>query len=103
VADLVGVHFMHRVLALLLLFCATAMLGIVLRSSATRRARAFAALLVVVVLVQGTLGALTVMRHVPLALASLHQGTAVLVVAVVVLLLRELRSPRSMVQSTIPR
>jgi len=102
VADLVGVHFMHRVLALLLLFCAAAMLGVVLRSSATRRARAFAALLVVVVLVQGTLGALTVMRHVPIALASLHQGTAVLVVAVLVLLLRELRSARNMVQSTIP-
>jgi cytochrome c oxidase assembly protein subunit 15 len=102
VADLVGVHFMHRVLALLLLFCAAALLAVVLRSSASRRARAFAALLVFVVLLQGTLGALTVMRHVPIALASLHQGTAVLVVAVLVLLLRELRSPRNMVQSTIP-
>ena len=101
VADGVGVHFMHRALALLLLFCAIALLGVVVRSVPSRRARAFAALLVLAVVLQGTLGALTVMRHVPIALASLHQGAAMLVVAALVLLLRELRASRNMLQSTI--
>ena len=100
---LVGVHFMHRALALLLLFCACALLAAVVRAAAPRRARAFAALLVFAVLLQGSIGALTVTRHVPLVLASLHQGSAMLVVAVLVLLLRELRGPRTMVQGTISR
>jgi cytochrome c oxidase assembly protein subunit 15 len=102
-ADAVGVHFMHRALALLLLSCAVALLAVVARSVPSRRARAFAALLVLAVLLQGTLGALTVMRHVPIALASLHQGAAMLVVASLVVLLRELRGSRNMVQGTITR
>ena len=101
VADAVGVHFMHRALALLLLFCAVALLVTVGRSDSSRRARAFAALLVFAVLLQGTLGALTVMNHVPLSLASLHQGAAMFVVLAFVLLLRELRGARNMVQGTI--
>lgn len=101
VADGVGVHFMHRALAFLLLFCAIALVVVVFRSAAPRRARAFAGLFLFVVLLQGTVGALTVMRHVPLALASLHQGTGMLVVLVLVVLLRELRGSRSISPGTI--
>ncbi len=91
VSDAVGVHFTHRILA----WCTA--LGVFMTFAMTRvapcppRARTFASLLLVLVGVQVALGALTVLHHVPIALAACHQANGALLVACAVALAHALR------------
>lgn len=94
VADGVAVHFIHRLLALALLASVIGLLFVLRRSSYPRRTRALAASLLVAVTFQAALGALTVVHHVPLLLASCHQGMGMVVVALLVALTHELMATR---------
>jgi cytochrome c oxidase assembly protein subunit 15 len=91
VEDAVGVHFTHRILA----YCTA--LGVLVTFALTRvapcppRARTFASLLLLTVAAQVTLGVLTVVNHVPIALAALHQANGALLVACAVALAHALR------------
>lgn len=91
VADSVTVHFVHRAIALLLLLATCALLAASLRRDATARIRWLVSFAAAAVVVQITLGAATVIAHVPIALASLHQAGALAVVASLTALQRELR------------
>jgi cytochrome c oxidase assembly protein subunit 15 len=85
------VHFVHRTLA----YCAAA--GVVVTfvaarmMGAPRGARIASALLLGVVGLQVTLGALTVLHHVPIALAALHQLNAALLLGCAVSLVHTVR------------
>lgn len=88
----VTVHFVHRLLAY-----ATALLALGAAATAWRAtrdsiARRRALALVALVAFQIVLGALTVLRHVPLSLASAHQVNAVLVFGCAVALWHRLRA-----------
>lgn len=86
VSDGFTAQFTHRALALttLLVACVGA-LGAARDGAWQRRVSRS---LVVVVLLQGTLGALVVLSHVPVPLAATHQVTALLVLGFAVALLR---------------
>lgn len=93
-SDAVGVHFAHRILA----WCTG--LGVVVTFALTRiaacppRARALATLLLLGVVAQIVLGALTVLHHVPIALAALHQANGACLVACAVALAHSLQRDR---------
>lgn len=79
--DAVGVHFAHRTLAW---GTALAVLGTFAVSrvrQCSARTRTLSSMLVLAVAAQITLGALTVLHHVPIALAALHQLNGALLVA----------------------
>ncbi len=82
----VAVHFLHRLLAY-----ATAIVGAVaatkvLRAPHGRLARGGAIAVLAIVALQITLGALTVLRHVPVWLAAWHQANGALVLGAAVVL-----------------
>lgn len=85
------VHFVHRTLA----YCTT--LGVVATFAAARALGASAAArrattgLLLAVGIQVTLGVLTVLQHVPIALASLHQLNAALLLGCAVALVHAVR------------
>jgi cytochrome c oxidase assembly protein subunit 15 len=84
------VHFLHRLLAYATAIVATAAAVAVLRSAAGRGAslaRGAAIAVIVVLALQITLGALTVLQHVPVWLAALHQGNGALLLGAAVVLL----------------
>ena len=89
--DAVGVHFAHRMLG----WCTA--LGTLVTFAMTRvrpcaaGARSLALLLLLLVAVQITLGAFTVLHHVPLVLAALHQLNGVLLLTCAVALVHALR------------
>jgi cytochrome c oxidase assembly protein subunit 15 len=85
------VHFVHRMLAYVTATLAIVTAGIAWRSTRDALARRRAIALVLLVLAQIALGALTVLRHVRIDLASTHQVNAVLVLACAVMLLHRLR------------
>lgn len=79
-----GVHVMHRLCAAVTCLLAVASIAAALRLQTGQRA---ALALAVALAVQVLLGALTVLAHVPIALAAVHQAQAVLVLACGLLLL----------------
>jgi cytochrome c oxidase assembly protein subunit 15 len=93
-SDVVMIHFTHRAAALSL---TVASLGLVASTwRVSRRMRALGTAAVALLAVQITLGALVVVNHVPLALASLHQANAVLLVGVLAALVCDLvHAPRA--------
>lgn len=91
VADAVTVHFVHRTLALLLLVVTGVVVGIAFRRGTPARVRWLVVLIAGAVVGQITLGAATVIAHVPIVLASFHQAGALVVVASLTALQRELR------------
>ena len=91
VADAVTVHFVHRALAFVLLAVMGTLVGIAFRKGSTSRVRWLVVLGAGAVVGQLTLGAATVIAHVPITLASLHQAGALVVVASLTALQRELR------------
>jgi cytochrome c oxidase assembly protein subunit 15 len=96
--DLVMIHFTHRALALALTAACIALAAATFRLST--RARALGAALLVAVTVQITLGALVVIHHVPIVLASLHQANAVVLVGVLATLVSDLaHAPRAATES----
>lgn len=91
-ANVTAVQFNHRVGAYLL---TGAVLGHAWVSlSAGRGAAARAILLVVIILLQVAIGIATLVQAVPMHLAILHQGTALILLAVVVWQLTVTRVPR---------
>jgi cytochrome c oxidase assembly protein subunit 15 len=87
-SDPIMIHFMHRALALLLCFACVALAAAAWRTS--RRARLLGKLTLGVLGVQIALGALVVMHHVPISLASVHQANAVVLVGLLTALVGEL-------------
>lgn len=90
VADGMAVHFTHRLLATIVAIAVVALLVTTRSPAISRRARNLAIVLVAVVALQITLGALTVLHHVPIVLASAHQATAIALVAVAVAFVHDL-------------
>lgn len=87
----ITVHFIHRMLAYLTAALAIATAVLAWRASLDPILRRRAGFLALLVAAQITLGALTVLRHVPIGLASAHQVNAVIVFACAVALLHRLR------------
>jgi cytochrome c oxidase assembly protein subunit 15 len=87
-SDPIMIHFTHRALALALSFACVALAAATWRTS--RRARHLGTLTLVVLGVQIALGALVVMHHVPISLASVHQANAVVLVGLLTALVGEL-------------
>ena len=75
--DPVSVQFVHRTLAYAVAAAALAIAFVTFRAGAGRRAGALAS----IVVLQFTLGVLTIIHHVPIALAALHQAGAALLLA----------------------
>lgn len=88
----ITVHFTHRMLAYGTATLAVATAIAAWRSTRDALVRRRALALVALVAVQITLGALTVLRHVRIDLASAHQVNAALVLACAVMLLHRLRA-----------
>jgi cytochrome c oxidase assembly protein subunit 15 len=84
------VHFLHRLLAYATAIVALATAVAVLRDAAGRGAavaRGAAIAVLVVLALQITLGALTVLQHVPVWLAAWHQGNGALLLGAAIVLL----------------
>ncbi|MCC6552841.1 MAG: COX15/CtaA family protein [Polyangiaceae bacterium] len=71
--NMAGIHWMHRMLGYLVVAAAVAFSVAALRAARTARQRAAAKLVTLAALVQVTLGILTVLLRVPIALAAAHQ------------------------------
>jgi cytochrome c oxidase assembly protein subunit 15 len=72
-SDALTVHFLHRVLAGCTALGALVTFAVAHVQNAPRSTRLASSLLVLAVALQVALGALTVLHHVPIALAALHQ------------------------------
>jgi cytochrome c oxidase assembly protein subunit 15 len=94
-ADVVGIHFIHRVLAWLLVFAVTAIVVVTLRRVRDRGCRRAAYLLLGAVFLQFALGVLTILNHVPLPLAVAHQAGGFLLLSASVHLTYRLGSDRT--------
>jgi heme a synthase len=79
------VQFDHRMVAYVLVALALLHLADVFRSAESRRLRSGAVLLAVAVCVQAAIGIVTLIAAAPLALAMLHQATALIVLTVATL------------------
>jgi cytochrome c oxidase assembly protein subunit 15 len=79
------VQFNHRVLAYLILLFALWQSFATSRATADRTARAYATLLVLLMVVQAVIGIATLLYAVPIMLALLHQAMAILLLTVAVL------------------
>jgi cytochrome c oxidase assembly protein subunit 15 len=80
VADPVSVQFVHRTLAYFVAFAALAVAFVTFRAGAGKRSAALASLIVL----QFTLGVLTIIHGVPIPLAAAHQACAALLLATTV-------------------
>ncbi len=102
-SDAVVIHFVHRAAALALAIACSALVVMAWRTSSLTRLLGMLTLMVLVT--QVVLGAVVVMRRVPLALASLHQANAVLLVGLLAALVCQLArarvsSPPSIAETT---
>lgn len=86
------VHFLHRALGYSTAALALATAGVAWRASRDALVRRRALALALLVATQLVLGVLTVLGHVPVLLAVVHQGNAMLLVACAVMLLRRTRA-----------
>jgi len=86
------IHFVHRWFALVVLLLALVLFRRARNASGGEALRRGALALLLLVLVQVVLGIATVVLGVPIAVALAHQGTAVLIFAVTVYLVFQLRS-----------
>ena len=89
--DAIGVHFAHRMLGWCTALAAVAMFGLSRALPCPPRVRWVSSLLLLGVAGQIVLGALTVLHHVPLVLAALHQANGALLVPCAVALVHSLR------------
>ena len=100
------VHFLHRALAYLTALVAAVAAVSVLREDPTPAARLASRAVLAVVAMQVLLGALTVLRYVPVSLASMHQANGALLLACAVALLHTVRrdgAPQPVTISDAPR
>jgi heme A synthase len=88
VTDAVAIHFLHRFVALVLGVACVAFAFFA--RAASPRARLLSSLALVAFALQATLGALVVLEHVPITLASLHQANAVVLVGLLTAAVEEL-------------
>lgn len=79
VANPIAVQWVHRILGTALALAALAHLVWAVRGGAEPRIRRLSGIFTALVLTQYCLGVLTLVRAVPIALASLHQATAALI------------------------
>ncbi len=89
------VQFDHRVLAMALFAGMAGLWLACLRAAPCGRARAWAHLAAAAVVVQAGLGIATLLAHVPVTLAAVHQANALVVLTALAGLAFELRHPRS--------
>jgi cytochrome c oxidase assembly protein subunit 15 len=76
--DITTIQFNHRIFAYVLFVLLSGTAWLVFRSAPPGRGRLAAVLLVLALCAQVTLGISTLLLHVPVALATAHQGGAVL-------------------------
>ncbi len=88
--NLVTVQFQHRFMALIVTAIALTLGTHTLRSDTRPKPRMAAWVLLIVVPMQVTLGVLTLVNHVPVALGSLHQALALILFVLVLHLARAL-------------
>jgi len=86
-----GIHFLHRTLGWLTVAAVLAFCWLVWRSGSTGQLRTASHALLALTLVQFTLGALTVIFHVPIGLAVTHQAGGFLLLSVVLVAAHSLR------------
>lgn len=91
-SDPVVIHFVHRAAALALSIACIALVTKAWRTSSL--SRVLSTLTLIILVAQVVLGALVVVRHVPLALASVHQANAVLLVGLIAALVCQLSRQR---------
>ncbi len=84
--DLTTIQFNHRMFAYLLVLLLGSFAFLAWRGAADARDRTGAVLVVVMLTVQVLLGISTLLLHVPVAVATLHQGGAVLLLSAVLFL-----------------
>lgn len=89
--NLTTVQFVHRLLAYLILFYAVGLGVFLLRGNTGGHVRAGALILLAAVVVQLSLGIATLLMHVPVALAVMHQAGAIFLFTVVLFLAHRLR------------
>lgn len=89
-----AIHAVHRWLAWGVLLAAAAFAAWVLRQTSDRDTRRSVMVLVGVVVVQVTLGALTVLTHLNITIAVLHQAVGFLLFSSCVLVAHRARTPR---------
>ena len=89
-----AVQFNHRLLGTVLVLAAVFLWGYARRVALPPRARRLAGALPLVVLAQAGLGITTLLLGVPVAVAVVHQGGAVLVLTTALLLTQSLAPPR---------
>jgi heme a synthase len=94
-SDMVMIHFTHRALALLLTVACMAF--VVSSWRVSPRARTFGATILAVLCAQIGLGAWVVLARVPIALASLHQANAVILVGLLTALVAETNTAQATV------
>jgi cytochrome c oxidase assembly protein subunit 15 len=92
--NVVTVQFDHRVLALVVFAGTVGLWAACLRPGVTAGARTWAHAALAAVLLQLALGIATLLAHVPITLAALHQANALLVLTALVGLAFTLRHPR---------
>lgn len=88
--NIAAVQFNHRLLAIMTLIIVLGYWLWIRKVSLSSRSRVLANLLPIFVLLQVALGISTLLLHVPVALASMHQAGALLVLTVLVFLLQQL-------------
>ena len=88
-----AVQFNHRLLGTMLVLAAVLLWGYARRAALPARARRLACALPLVVLAQAGLGITTLLLGVPVAVAVVHQGGAVLVLTTALLLTQSLEPP----------
>ena len=87
------VQFVHRWLGTLLLLLVSVLFGLTVLGRMQHRLIVLSGLLAAVTFAQFMLGVLTLINYVPIALASIHQGVACLVLLASVLLVYSVRVP----------
>ncbi|HED17806.1 MAG TPA: heme A synthase [Gammaproteobacteria bacterium] len=92
--NIAAVQFNHRVLAISTLIIVLAYWWWIRQAVLPARTRHLANLLAIFVLIQVGLGISTLLLHVPVALASMHQAGALIVLSLLVLLLQQLHTHR---------
>jgi len=91
--DLMTIQFNHRLIALLLFISIPVLWLLIQRSELQQRTRMIAHLLMLMLGLQIGLGISTLLFHVPVPLAAIHQAGALVLLTLSLLLNHELRKP----------
>ncbi len=89
--NVTAIQFNHRVFAYGLLFLISSYCFAVYKYGTTARSRHAAILLLILLIAQVCLGVATILLHVPVLIASCHQGGAILLLTTILFITRELK------------